>query len=843
LSLTPTTLPREDDPPLTWARFYRALGWIPLWIRSHNDLAAYRDYLALANPKLSDDQLEVKTKAGLKHPGLEWKRGRDWVASPPTDEEMREFWADEERGIFLLTGPGTGLTVIDIDTYKEGYESGATTAWEAAATIIASSNRGGVHLYFAEDASAKTDNDQRGRGIDIRARGGGVVAPSGTGSVGREFVRWGLPLAPYPAIVAAPRAAAGVVQPVGNSFTMPAKVGSFAEVVGTPRADGTKTRSAKIIVGMLCRPQALPADALAAALALLDDQPLRDLMLPGWEAALSAASVRPKSFVVQFILAWNSLRCDPPWEDQKAAEIAASLWQTASSSQAAAVTMTLSGMPGPSAPPAPVTVETGEPVTLGETGAGVSFSFRIADDTFAVADERALLDQRCPTGRQAYNAAKLERNRQRKMLSCARLPSNLNDSGMVDVDLPYGTGLGEWLNNAMGRGIMPGYFMLLVAKKAKAGKTAFMDQFLTGLTMQGALNYLSALEGRRTGPIIQPWIISEMDADELEERSLARYIGCDQDIFRCGDSAVDAPGVLKTARRLKISPAQVVAQIFDRAHRVQSEGSLFQIATGLRRYVTPENYGPGICGPALIEAVAGDMAAGRFYLAQDAGVELEDIWQILFVDPIQRFIDPQFGDVPGVDGLAKCLRRHANGAGDEKRRMIVFVTSDTNKASASEPSKPDTKVQGKLDVALTSSAMVARATRGSYSLCHLPDAAMLLDTMVLHPNDIDEQDATNAPFKKRASIHLGFSRWSQESDQAFPFYYYPASGRFVAIEPPRAAEQEPPPQATAKPDEGAKLSFNVARTAAARAAKAEKSAKRQFGEDGSTPLVGTEEGQ
>jgi len=78
---------------------------------------------------------------------------------------------------------------------------------------------------------------------------------------------------------------------------------------------------------------------------------------------------------------------------------------------------------------------------------------------------------------------------------------------------------------------------------------------------------------------------------------------------------------------------------------------------------------------AAVAADTADMAAGRFYLAQDAGVDIKDVWQILFVDPIQRFIDPQFGDVPGVDGLAKCLRRHANGAGDEKRRMIVFVTS------------------------------------------------------------------------------------------------------------------------------------------------------------------------
>jgi len=469
------TLPREDDPPLVWGRFYRSLGWIPLWVRSHNDLPAYRDYLSRKNPTWSDDQLEVGTKAGLKHPAIEWRRGRDWVASPPTDEEMQEFWADEERGIFLLTGPGTGLTVIDIDTYKEGYESGATTAWEAEATVIASSNRGGLHLYFAENADAKTDNDQKARGVDIRGKGGGVVAPSGTGSVGREFVRWELPLAPYPVMVA-PAPKPVMAAPAPSTFSLPAgaRAGSFAEAVGTTRPDGTKNRSAKIIVGMLCRPAPLPPDAMAAALGLLDGQALRDLMLPGWEAALSAASVRPKSFVVQFILAWNSLRCDPPWPDDKAADTAASLWQTASSSQAAAVTMTLVGMPGPAAPPAP-TVSASETGGGGEAagdgagaggsgGAGATFSFPIGDAAYAVADERALLDQRCPTGRQAYTAAKLERNRQRKMLSCAKLPGNLTDAGSVDMDLPYGTGLGKWLNDAMGRGIMPGYFMLLVTK-------------------------------------------------------------------------------------------------------------------------------------------------------------------------------------------------------------------------------------------------------------------------------------------------------------------------------------------------------------------------------------------
>lgn len=820
---------------MTWARFYRALGWIPIWIRSHNDLPGYRDYLSRKNPTWSDDQLEIGTKAGLKHPAIEWRRGRDWVASPPTDEEMQEWWADEERGIFLLTGPGTGLTVIDIDTYKEGYESGATGAWEAAATVIATSNRGGVHLYFAEDPTAKTDNDQKARGVDIRGKGGGVVAPSGMGSVGRAFVRWQLPLAPYPV---APTLNVSQTPPpiLGVPFDglrIPAtalKVGSFAEAVGLPRADGTKNRSAKVIVGMLCRPAPLPPDAMAAALALLDGSDQRDLLLPGWEAALSSSAVRPKSFVVQFLIAWNSVRCDPPWPDDKAAAVAASLWTTAASSQAAAMTMSLSALPAPGAGPAPTPAPDREPGEASEPppNYGPSFSFTPPQP----ADEFDSFNARCPTGRMGYTDAKLERNRHRKVLSCSKLPPNLDDSGRLDFELPYGTGLGRWLNDAMGRGIMPGYFMLLVAKKAKAGKTAFMDQFLTGLTMQGAQNYLNALEGKNTGPIIQPWIISEMSLDELEERGLARYLGCDQDFFRAGDSAVDSPGVRRRAAIMKMSPAAVVDEIFNRAHRVRAEASLFNIARGLRRYVTPENYGAkNMCGPNLIEHVAADMAYGRYQLANEAGVPLDRVWQLLFVDPIQRFIDPQLGDVTGVDNLAKILRRLANGGGHEDQKMIVFVTSDTNKASASEPVKPEVKIPGKLDVVLTASAMVARATRGSYSLCHLPDAAMLLDTMVLHPNDNQEQQGEFAAMKKRAAIYLGFSRWSAESDQAFPYFYYPASGRFVAIEPPSVPLPDPPADIKANDTPGsAGLSFNPRqRTEKARQALA---AKRKAGVEG-----------
>lgn len=785
-------LPTMTDSPLTWARYYRALGWIPLPIASRRDVP---------------DEAEHATRA--KRPMVLWGGGR-WIAQPPTDEQLVEWWGEDDgRGIFLLTGPGSGLTVIDVDTYKGGDAS----PWEPLATVVANTARGGVHLYFAEHPTAKTDNDQRAPGVDIRGKGGGVVAPSGTGS-GRSFVRFELPLAPYPAPAPTSKPTAPPTMSTGGPTLIfkpdPTKAGSFAEVVSTTRPDGTKNASAKEIVGMLCRRAALPADALAAALGLLDGANEEELLRPAWEAALSAPMVRPKSFVVQFIRAWNSLRCDPPWEDHKAEAVAESLWRTASSSE---TTTPNAVAPTEQAEPlARVAVETPPPPP--------------GDD----------LDLLFPRASKCRDSASIARDRHGKKLSCEKLPPNLNERGFLDDSLPFGTGLGKWLNDALGGGIRPRYFGLLVAKRHKAGKTAFMDQLLTGLTMQGAQHYLDAKAGKPSGPIIQVWTLTEMPSTELEDRGICRYIGCPQDALAAGDSTVTLPWVIEAAARAGISPGAMTEQIFNRAYSAVDTDSLFKISRELRRYVPTEVFpaenrttGEKSCqeGVLLLRKLAEYIAYDRARLADDAGVPVSAVWPVLFIDPVHRFIDASSGEIAGVDAMVKELRQMANGrASDGSDAMIVFCTADTNKASAGE-GKPL-----KATEVVSASAMVTRAVRGTQSLCHLPNAGMLLETTPIN-------GPGNGPMKWRATIHLGFSRGSAVTEDAFPFDYEPASGRFTAIEPPpKPVPAQVAHTASADSPGGAALSFTPPekpkRGAAGRAAVAKKTKPQLAQEEVST---------
>lgn len=759
-------LPTMTDSPLTWARFYRSLGWVPLPIASRRDVP---------------DEAEHATRA--KRPMVLWGGGR-WIAQPPTDEQLVEWWGEDDgRGIFLLTGPGSGLTVIDLDCYKDGYDAEATAAWTAAATVVANTARGGVHLYFAEHPTAKTDNDQRAPGVDIRGKGGGIVAPSGTGS-GRSFVRFELPLTPYPAPASTSKPTPTATSSAGATFTFkpdPAKPGSFADVVSTTRRDGTKNSSAKEIIGMLCRRAALPADALAAALGLLDGQAEGDALRPAWEAALTAPMVRPQGFVVQFLLAWNSLRCDPPWPDDKVIQVAASLWRTASSSEATTPDAAAGTPAEPAAPP-------------------------------TVGSEDAYFESLSTSGAEGWGIEEIEADFEREPLDWAALPGNLNFAGLPDESVPTGNGIGEWLNEGLGGGLTPGYFLVIGAKRAKGGKTAFMDQALTGLGMAGAKAYLAALAGESAGPIMIPFVLSEMPLKDLEQRGAARYIGCDQSIFRRGKAGHLAKGVVAWANKVRISPQQMHRQIQDRMRVEARKDSLFNVARRLRRYISPTRFPEGErLGPKMLERVAAIIRHRRAQVAQETGRDINDIWPILFVDPLQRYGDHEGGDVTSIDVMLNGLRTIAN---DD--RVIVIATSDTNKVSASEgkPAKREEK--------LLPDAMVAKVTRGTYGIGHIPDAVIAIE---VEPGNVSQDPYE---LERRAQIYVGLSRWSAGSDEPFPYRYFPRSGRFVPVEPgsERVAQVATADAATVvaetlagKTDNKAEFSFKMGAAKAAKAAR------------------------
>lgn len=351
-----------------------------------------------------------------------------------------------------------------------------------------------------------------------------------------------------------------------------------------------------------------------------------------------------------------------------------------------------------------------------------------------------------PTADQVFGIAELERNRHRMKLSCTKLPPNLNDAGDLDSSSPFGTGLGPWLNTAIGGGVHPGFFGLLVATQAKAGKTTFVDQLAMGLTMQGAQHYCKAKAGEPSGPIIKLWILSTMASDQLEDWTISRYIRCPREVLGAGGSAHRLPSVCAIATRAKVSPDTVVSEIFDRAHKAVSDDSLFKFAREFRRRVSDFSLETGVSMLANLESL---IACDRAITAQEAGVSPNWVWPVLVVDSIQ-----DFADTGEVDAFVKKLRNMANGFFlDQSDSLVILATSYT----CARTSKPK--------------MTTAQALGGSYAMCHLPDAAMLLHTS----RDEDE--------RWRSTITVGFSRNAPETATAFPFDYDPVTGRFSALPP------------------------------------------------------------
>jgi len=350
-----------------------------------------------------------------------------------------------------------------------------------------------------------------------------------------------------------------------------------------------------------------------------------------------------------------------------------------------------------------------------------------------------------PTAAEALGVDELARNRHRMKLSCATLPTNPDDESVETVS-PFGTGLGPWLNTAIGGGVSPGFLGLLVATQAKAGKTTFVDQLAMGLAMQGAQHYLKTKAGEPSGPIIKLWILSTMASDQLEDWTISRYIKCPREVLGAGGSAHRLPSVCALAARAKVSPDAVVSAIFNRAHKAVSDDSLFKLAREFRRRVSDFTSETGV---NMLVGLERSIACDRAITAQEAGISPNWVWPILVVDSIQ-----DFADTGEVDAFVKKLRSMANGWSlDQSDSLIILATSYT--CARISKSKMTT----------------AQALGGSYAMCHLPDATMLIDT------------SRGEGERWRSTITVGFSRNAPETTTAFPFDYDPVTGRFSALPP------------------------------------------------------------
>lgn len=98
---------------------------------------------------------------------------------------------------------GHGFDVLDVDPKNGGDESLAALVAQHGplpATVEASTGGGGRHVLFRPDARVRCSAGRLGHGLDVRGRGGYVVAPPSVHPSGRRY-RWvvrDVPLAPWP---------------------------------------------------------------------------------------------------------------------------------------------------------------------------------------------------------------------------------------------------------------------------------------------------------------------------------------------------------------------------------------------------------------------------------------------------------------------------------------------------------------------------------------------------------------------------------------------------------------------------------------------------------------------
>ena len=340
--------------------------------------------------------------------------------------------------------------------------------------------------------------------------------------------------------------------------------------------------------------------------------------------------------------------------------------------------------------------------------------------------------ERAPTMASVYGLAKLEKDRTRELVSLARLPTWPVTMGTVPIDEP-GHGWGSDLNDILGGGVCPGYMLAIGASRAKAGKTSFVMQVADGLALRTA-----ELIRTGDGPLTPVLVCSEMSAQALTWRSLARWTGHSSGIYRAGKQAH--------------SPDKA-AQAWEAA-REALNGTLgasreyMRVLPPLTKRAT---------GPALLDECGRIMRAWQRQLEDE---HQRDVWPVVVFDPIQRWQDNSKNEVEALNELVEVMGEYADNDG-----WIVFATSDTNKSSSTG---------GKKENKPSPQEEAANAFRGSYKLQHLVAATLYLKA------EQPETEADKRPEDTTVQTVIGLNRWGATGPTP-QFKWEYATGRFEPL--------------------------------------------------------------
>jgi hypothetical protein len=247
------------------------------------------------------------------------------------------------------------------------------------------------------------------------------------------------------------------------------------------------------------------------------------------------------------------------------------------------------------------------------------------------------------------------------------------------------------IDDALGGGVRPRQLVIVAAPQAKGGKTTLAMQIADGLALHTAMALANDSDGGRyavdaRAPLTPVVILSEMDRVALDKRTIARWTDTPAPSHR-----VASGDLLEKAKALLHDPLAVAAF----SHRHVIENAL-EVATQ----------------PDVEARLRATVDGVRESLRSERGVI-----PVVIVDPLHRFAPRFKPDTDGrdrrLDGIdrddeaAMMARRVANACG-----ASVWVTTDATKASAQEHGSGS-----------------ASAVRGSYTLLHLADAAIRVDSV------------------------------------------------------------------------------------------------------------------
>ena len=152
----------------------------------------------------------VPIKPNGKAPMVKWEQYQEESATAP---EVYEWWQKyPDANVGFVTGKVSNLTVVDIDTSKDGKRLGKHD--DLPATRAVRTGSGGLHFYYKYYPGIK--NDSRVRDLcDIRNDGGVIVMPPSIHKSGEvyRFINK-LPVAPFPSALFGMQMPTGMDQPV-----------------------------------------------------------------------------------------------------------------------------------------------------------------------------------------------------------------------------------------------------------------------------------------------------------------------------------------------------------------------------------------------------------------------------------------------------------------------------------------------------------------------------------------------------------------------------------------------------------------------------------------------------